>query len=306
MNSIFSIVAQYGRFVLILGLVAGVTMPDLAVSMRPWLRELVMLLLAFTAFRVGFKAVLETLADIKETLLVVLIYQVLFPVGAALFLTAIGLSDTPVAMVITLLLAAPSITGSPSFAIMLGHRPEPNFKILVIGTLIFPVTIIPVLFFLPAAGSIREVFGLSIELAATLGIAIAVGFLAREIIISNVTPKEKITLDGISTVLLAVIVVGLMSAVVPTFNETPSNVIFWLVLAFSVNYGLQFFTYIAFRAFSVSANNSSVSIIAGNRNVAIFLVASAVSNSDEFLIFLGCYQLPMYLTPTLMRWLYKN
>jgi hypothetical protein len=49
-----------------------------------------------------------------------------------------------------------------------------------------------------------------------------------------------------------------------------------------------------------------MAIIAGNRNVAIFLVAVAVSNSDEFLIFLGCYQLPMYLTPIFMRWLYKT
>jgi hypothetical protein len=43
------------------------------------------------------------------------------------------------------------------------------------------------------------------------------------------------------------------------------------------------------------------SIVAGNRNVALFFVALPVTQSPEFLIFLGCYQIPMYLTVILMR-----
>ena len=42
-------------------------------------------------------------------------------------------------------------------------------------------------------------------------------------------------------------------------------------------------------------------IVAGNRNVAIFLIASSATQNEQFLIFLGCYQFPMYLTPILMR-----
>jgi hypothetical protein len=79
-----------------------------------------------------------------------------------------------------------------------------------------------------------------------------------------------------------------------------------LVLAFGLNYGLQVITYILFRNTGANPQNTSMAIIAGNRNVAVFLVAVAVSNSNEFLIFLGCYQLPMYLTPMFMRWLYKT
>ena len=47
--------------------------------------------------------------------------------------------------------------------------------------------------------------------------------------------------------------------------------------------------------------NNGRTIVAGNRNVAIFLIAASASQSEEFLIFLGCYQFPMYLTPVLMR-----
>jgi arsenite transporter len=46
---------------------------------------------------------------------------------------------------------------------------------------------------------------------------------------------------------------------------------------------------------------AALAIVACNRNVAIFLIAASASQSEEFLIFLGCYQFPMYLTPRLMR-----
>ena len=52
----FKFIAEYGRFVLVLGLIAGMLLPDIALAMRPWLSELVMLLLGFTSLRIGFTA----------------------------------------------------------------------------------------------------------------------------------------------------------------------------------------------------------------------------------------------------------
>ncbi len=47
-----------------------------------------------------------------------------------------------------------------------------------------------------------------------------------------------------------------------------------------------------------------VSIIAGNRNIALFLVALPTATTDPVLVFIGCYQIPMYLTPILLRRFY--
>ena len=132
-------IAEYGRFVLVLGLIAGVLLPDIALAMRPWLSELVMLLLGFTSLRIGFTAVKDAVDHIKETLLIVFTFQVIFPLTVVAILIAFGLGNTVVAMVITLVLAAPSITGAPNFAIMLGYQPEPTFRVLVIGTCCLPI-----------------------------------------------------------------------------------------------------------------------------------------------------------------------
>ena len=165
MISSFQYIAKNGQIVLVLGLIGGLVFQGLASAMRPWLSELVMLLLAFAALRIGFSDAVKVLGQMKETLLIVFVYQVIFPLIGAGFFIFFGLGGTVVAMVITMVLASPSITGVTNFAILLGHRPEPTFRVLVIGTLCLPITIIPVLWFLPAAGSLNEVIWISIELS---------------------------------------------------------------------------------------------------------------------------------------------
>ena len=47
-----------------------------------------------------------------------------------------------------------------------------------------------------------------------------------------------------------------------------------------------------------------MAIGAGNRNIALFLVALPAEVMAPLMIFVGCWQLPMYLTPMLLRRLY--
>ena len=219
MISSFQYIAKNGQIVLVLGLIGGLVFQGLASAMRPWLSELVMLLLAFSALRIGFSDAVKVLGQMKETLLIVFVYQVIFPLIGVGFFISLGLGGTVVALVITMVLASPSITGVTNFAILLGHRPEPTFRVLVIGTLCLPITIIPVLWFLPAAGSLNEVIWISIELSTLMGLSIALGFIFRAVVIPELSSDQKIALDGGSTVLLAVIVVGLMSSIAPTFGS---------------------------------------------------------------------------------------
>ena len=96
-------------------------------------------------------------------------------------------------------------------------------------------------------------------------------------------------------------VIGLMSAVAPTLAAQPMVLAGWLLLAVVTNLGLQLCAYLLLRNGHSPAYAAPLAIVAGNRNVAIFLIAASASQSEEFLIFLGCYQFPMYLTPILMR-----
>ena len=50
-----------------------------------------------------------------------------------------GLAGSPYAIAFTLMLAAPSVTGSPNISILLGHAPEPAFRLLILGTALLPL-----------------------------------------------------------------------------------------------------------------------------------------------------------------------
>ena len=73
---------------------------------------------------------------------------------------------------------------------------------------------------------------------------------------------------------------------------------------FAANFGLQLAVFLALRA--RTSHQVALSIIAGNRNVALFLVALPAATVDALLPFIACYQFPMYLTPLLLGWLHTR
>ena len=70
-----------------------------------------------------------------------------------------------------------------------------------------------------------------------------------------------------------------------------------------INLGLQLATCAVVRR---SPSAPSLAIVAGNRNIALFLVALPYEITDRILLFIGCYQIPMYLTPLLLARFYRS
>ena len=293
--------SRHGRFVLVAGLCAGLALPEVAMALRPWLSELVLLLLFITAFRVGFPNALAALCHLRETARVVLAYQLALPLLCICLFGFWGIADHPIAFVLTLMLAAPPLTGAPNLSVMLGHPPEPAFRLLIVGTILLPLTIIPIFWLSPALGSLVQALYAALHLCGVMSVTIAFAFLLRAILRADMQAREITALDGLTSLALAVIVIGLMSAVAPTLAAQPMVLAGWLLLAVVTNLGLQLCAYLLLRNGHSPAYAAPLAIVAGNRNVAIFLIAASASQSEEFLIFLGCYQFPMYLTPILMR-----
>ena len=100
---------------------------------------------------------------------------------------------------------------------------------------------------------------------------------------------------------MAVLVVALMSAVRPALTRTPLTFSAWLSVAFVAKFGLQLAAAAILRHGPLSAQRVPLAIVAGNRNVALFLAALPPSATDPILLFIGCYQFPMYFTPILLR-----
>ncbi|MEX0320500.1 MAG: hypothetical protein AB3N21_21300 [Ruegeria sp.] len=296
-------IARHGKLGLIAGLLAGLALPDLAAKLRPWIPEMVAFLLFLTAFRIGPVEAAGGLDALTRTTGSVLVLQLLLPLGFLVGLRLLGLPLTPLAMAIALVLAAPSVTGSANFAILLGHDPAPALRLLILGTAALPLTCIPVFWLLPEFGNLPAVLVAAARLLAVILAAAGLGFALRHWGARQLSELNRRAVDGLTVIALAVIVIALMSAVRPAMTEKPAELAFWLLAAFGINFGTQIAAYLILRARN-RADAVPTAIVAGNRNFALFFVALPPEATDPLLIFLGCYQFPMYLTPTLLRRLY--
>lgn len=290
--------ARHARVCLIAGLLAGLTLDGLAAALKPWLPHLVAALLFLSAVRIGPAATLGSLAHARQSLGIVAAYQIALPLLALGAVTVLALTG-PMALVLVLVLAAPPVTGSPNFTALMGHDPAPPMRVLILGTALFPLTVLPVLWGLPALGDAASVLTAAARLIGVISLAVLAGFVLHRMIRPDRHQDRLKAVDGASAIMLGIVVVGLMSALGPALRSDPANVALWLAFAFGVNFGLQL---LAWRATGVPG----YAIQGGNRNIALFLVALPPEVTDPILIFIGCYQIPMYLTPMLMARLYRT
>lgn len=296
--------ARQGRAILVLGLIVGILLPGLAATMKSWLAEMVAGLLFIAAFRVGPRQAVGALGDLGKSLTLSAVFQIAMPVAAIVAFGLVGWHGL-LASGLVLMAAASPISGGPNLAILTGNDPAPALRQLVLGTALLPLTVIPVFWLAPALGSPGEILGSAARLLVIIFAAAAAAFLLRATIFRDPAPASLSALDGLSAILMAVLVVGLMSAVGPALRGDPAALALNLAVAFAANFGLQIGTFLILRRRD-PADAVPLAIVAGNRNIALFLTALPSAITDPLLLFIGCYQVPMFLTPIVLDRLYRR
>ena len=211
-----------------------------------------------------------------------------------------GVAGTTAARAAVLMLSAPSVTGSPNFALIMGVSPEAALRLLMVGTALLPVTVLPVLILVPELET-GAVLGAAGRLVAVIVLAGGTAFLLRRGRWATLTSSQNQSLDGASAILLGVVVVGLMSAAGPMLVSSPFVFMMWLAFAARMNLGAQLLAWRSVARTSLVEDRRAISIVAGNRNIALFLVAFPTDITVGLLSVIGCSQIPMYPTPILFR-----
>ena len=299
MLRLLAAIARHGRLVLVLGLLGGLGLPAIASAMKPFLPFMVAFLVFVSALRIGHRQAMGNLSAAPRVLATVLVFQLGLPlllIGAAWLF---GLNMGVMFVAALIMLSAPSISGAPAFTVLMGHDPAPALRLLIMGTVLLPLTIVPVFWISESLGSPAEVIKTTLRLTAVILISVGLAFVLRARTFPNPSKDTEKALDGLATLTLAVIVIGLMAALGPALRETPGEAMKWLLLVLVLNFGLQFLA----KAFGADVASS---VVAGNRNVALFLVALPGEIIEPLLLFIGCYQIPMYLTPIVMKRFHAN
>ncbi len=289
-------IARQGRWALLIGLALGVGAPGLAALLRPWITPMILLLLFLAVLRLGPVGLRAGLARPRRTLAIALLLQLALPVAAAI---VAGPTGGAVVLGAVVLLASPPLTGSPHMAVMCGADPAPALRQMVAGTALLPLTVLPVFWLLPVFGDPGAVLW---AVARLLLMILAAGGAALALRITGlVTDRATETIDAVVAVALAAVVIGIMSAVGPALRSDPAGFALVLAAAFALNAALQVGGYAAERG----TERGALGIVAGNRNIVLLLGVLPPEVTSDLLLFVGCYQIPMYLTPLMFGWLYR-
>ncbi|WP_299669317.1 hypothetical protein [uncultured Ruegeria sp.] len=300
----FHLAARHGPYVLVSGLVAGLLLPGLAGPMRPLLPPLVMILLFLTLLRMKPGAIVGSLTDLRQVAGTIVVFQLAMPLLVAAAGFTAGWSNAPVFLSLLIMAAAPSISGSPNMCLMMGHPAEHAMRLVVVGTAVLPLTALPIFLLMPELGDIRAVLMTTLRLFLTIVIAILIAVALRRTVLREPSKATLLNLEGAATITLAIFVIGLMPSVSATALQEPAVALFWILFACLISFGAQVVSFRLTRNRLPTAEATAVSLIAGNRNIAIFFVALPPEVTAPIMVFIGAYQIPMYLTPLIMRRLY--
>lgn len=298
--SLLAALAARGRWLLIAGLAVGILFPGLAAGFTPVVVPLLAVMLCVAALREGPVAAFPRAGETPRALLVTVVLQSLLPLAVSAALWAAGLLSAPLAIGAVLALAAAPITGTPGMAVMTGADARISLRQLTIGVALLPLTAAPVFVLLPIFPDPWAVAAGALRLLAVVVLAGGIAHVLRARLPALARPEAQPALDGIMALAMAVVVIGLMSAVGPAIRATPLHLL--LVLGFSMGlYLVQTLSawHIA-RAAVPRQEALAYAIAAGNRNLALFLAAMPAETAAPLLLFVGCYQVPMYLTPLML------
>jgi ACR3 family arsenite transporter len=306
MHTVLAFVARHGRLVLVLGLLAGVALPGLANAMRPWIAEMVAGLLFLAALRVGPRQAVGALGDLGVSVGLAGLFQLVLPLMAIGLFALAGMTGTALATFFVLMLAAPPVTGSPNFTIMTGNDGAPALRQLVVGTALLPLTVLPVFWLTPTFGAPATVFSAAGGLMVLIAVAAGLAFGVRLTLLKEPSARTLTSIDGVSAIAMAVVVIGLMSAVGPALRQTPLWFAAVLTVVCAVNFAIQVAAAWIARRTGRDERAAATGIVAANRNVALFLTVLPRETVDPLLLFIGCYQIPMYLTPAVLGRFYRR
>ena len=296
---------RHGRMILILGLLGGILLPEPAIFLQKYLPVLVVLLLFVAALRIGPRNLISNKETFRTEILILLLFQVALPLCVWVAFQLFGFTG-PLALALLLVCSASSIGGSPNLVILSGKNPAPAMRMLMTGTAILPFTVIPIFLLIPELGSPFAVALAAGRLLLYVALALSIAFAIRWFLLVEPSDETLGAIDGVSALLMAVLVVGLMTAVGPALRTVPMEVLKVLAIACVDNFGLQTIFWLVFHRGEFAEARVSYAVVSGNRNMALFLSSLPFAIMEPLLLFIGCYQIPMYLTPIVMGWLYRR
>lgn len=302
--SFLSFLNRHARPILASGIFAGLALPDLASILRPLMETAVVGSLSLSLLRIDWSAVVQWG---RRPLRAAVALGWILLLAPALTLAVVSLLGLPPGLSIALVFAAaaPPVTASPAFALLLGLDAALALVLLVAGTALLPLTMTAVAFWL-----------LDLELAAgpgpflmRVGIYIVLPFVISGVVRRIISPARldarAAEINGLIVLALVIFAVAIMDGVTARLLADPWTVASFVAAAFLLNMVLQAIGAGAF--FWLGWHRAlTMGLSSGYRNMAIMLVLTAGMAGPDMWLYVAAAQFPIYVMPMLTNPIYRR
>ena len=304
LNRFLSASARRGSVLLAVGIFGGVLIPPLAASLRWFTMPNVVMMMTLVLLRVD---VAETLAHLRRPGRVALLAAVQLlacPVLAWSVARPLGL-DPGVLDGVVIFATGCAATSSPAFARLVGLDPDLSLVVSLVTTLLVPLTAPPMALLLLGVDLSLSVPAFMGRLALIVGVPLLLSLGLRRAIGPARLAGWGQAVDGALVWLVVIYGFAVMDGVAARIAGDPAWVVQALLAAFAVDYGLNLATAGVFaklgRQVALSAG-----LMSGNRNMALYLAVLPAAADPRIALFFGLCQFPLFLSPFLLRPVYRR
>ncbi|HET8725868.1 MAG TPA: hypothetical protein VFO41_00025 [Alphaproteobacteria bacterium] len=301
------LLAQLGRAatpVLAFGIFAGLFMPPVASALQPLLLPSIVLLLALALLRLDWDRMGRYARRPGIVGLVVVWQLLLSPLVAFAIGSAFGLPAGLLAA-LTLNAASSPIMSSAAFAQLLDLDAPLSVVVVVAGTLLLPLTVTPIAFWLVDVALPIDAAGFLARIGVFIVLPFGVAFLVRRLAGEATLDRHDDAIAGATVVTLLVFAIAVMDGVAVRLLEEPGEVLLFLAVALAANIGFQILSTALFWL-AGRRTAASIGLMSGNRNMGLILALTGGIAGEDFLLYLAVAQVPIYVLPLVAKPVYRR
>ena len=301
MSGALTAIGRNAQWLLALGAVAALFAGPLSALLRPALPVMVAALYTLAIMRIDPLATLQDALKPRTALRNLLIAAGMMVATPVIFWTSANALGAPETAVTALVYwaAAPAIGSAASYCLLLGFSAELGLQVTVLSALLAPLLGPLVAKALLGDAVPIDALPLMGRLALLIGAGAAAALVARRLLTARWIDDQSEMLNGVATLMMLLFLLPLFEGVGAQVWAHPWMALGVLALALAANFGVQAIAAKLARARLSPAQAGAVGVIAGNRNVSIYL--AALPPDPAFSLFVGMCQYPIYLTPLAWR-----
>jgi BASS family bile acid:Na+ symporter len=280
----------------------GIAVPPLGALLKPFVTEAIFVLLCIAFLRVDLPALRGYLgrpaAVLAASAWTMLAVPLLIGAGGL----AIGLDVSSPELFLGLMLhaVAPPMMAAPAFAAVLGLDATLVLVTLVASSVLTPFTAPAFAYAFIGPALTLAPLALGLKLLAILAGSALVAVTLRRIVGAAAIERHKQEIDGFNILVVFVFVAAVMENVGARFLAAPMLVMALAALAFAVSLALLALTTLLFARVG-RERALALGLMASQRNMGLMLAATGGELPDLVWLYFGLCQLPIYLSPQLLK-----